>query len=107
MAESLSTASERILRASIAAHTRWAHTPNRTAATQPARDALMARFEREVDPDGTLAPQERAIRAENARKAYFQRLALKSARSRRKSRELTEVAQVAEAELDALGGDAS
>jgi hypothetical protein len=36
-----------------------------------------------VDPDGTLTPQARAQRAEHARKAYFQRLALKSAQARR------------------------
>jgi hypothetical protein len=46
----------------------------------------MRRFEREVDPDGTLDPAERARRAENARKAYFASLALKSAVSRRKAR---------------------
>lgn len=45
----------------------------------------MAKFEREVDPDGTLPPDELARRAEHARKAYFQRLALKSAQSRRKA----------------------
>ena len=99
--------SDRSLAGSIAAHESWARTADRSARTAPARAALMARFERDVDPNGTLAPDERARRAENARKAYFQRLALKSARSRRKSRELTEVAEVAEAELSALGGDAS
>lgn len=42
----------------------------------------MERFEREVDPDGVLDPVERAQRAAHARKAYFQRLALKSAQAR-------------------------
>ena len=106
MPDSLTT-SERRLLGSSAANTRWAHETNRTAATQPARDALMRKFEEQVDPDGTLATQERAKRAENAKRAHFQRLAFKSAISRRKSRELTEAAQVAEAELSALGGDAS
>jgi hypothetical protein len=45
---------------------------------------MLERFEREVDPDGTLPPAERAKRAEYARKAYFQRLALKSAQVRRR-----------------------
>jgi hypothetical protein len=45
---------------------------------------MMARFEREVDPDGILTPQERAKRAENAKSAYFKRLALKSARARQR-----------------------
>ncbi len=96
---------DRVLAAKIAAHESWAHTPDRTARTAPARAALMAKFETEVDPDGKLSPSERAIRAEHARKAHFSRLALRSAQSRRKSRELTAVADSAEAELAALGGD--
>ena len=64
----------------------------------------MARFEREVDPDGTLAPDERACRAEHLRKAHFTRLALASAKSRRKATELSKVAAEAEAELAELGG---
>jgi hypothetical protein len=54
------------------------------AVSQPARDAFMARFEREVDPDRTLDPAERTRRATHARKAYFTRLALKSAKARRR-----------------------
>ena len=46
---------------------------------------MMARFEREVDPDGVLTPQERTKRAENAKCAYFKRLALKSAKARSRS----------------------
>ena len=65
----------------------------------------MAKFEREVDPAGTLPLAERLIRAEHARRAHFARLALKSARSRRKSRELAIEANAAESELAALGGD--
>jgi hypothetical protein len=38
------------------------------------------------DPDNILLPAERAKRAENARKAYYQRLALKSAQARRRRR---------------------
>ena len=38
----------------------------------------------EVDPDRTLRSAERARRAEHAKKAYFTRLALKSAQARRK-----------------------
>ena len=52
--------------------------------TKAAREAFMARFEREVDPDGTLSPEERARRAEAARKAYFAQLAHKSAKARRR-----------------------
>ncbi len=44
----------------------------------------MARFERQVDPDGTLPEAERRRRAEAAKKAYFLGLALKSTKARRK-----------------------
>lgn len=69
--------------AKIAAHSRWSQTDDRTAATAPARAGLQRKFELQVDPDGVLAPEERAKRAESARRAHFQRLALKSAQSRR------------------------
>ena len=52
--------------------------------TAPARRAFLARFEDEVDPNGTLPPAERARRAEMAKRAYFTGLALKSAQARRK-----------------------
>lgn len=97
----MSTASERNLRAQIAAHASWAHTPDRTARTAPARRALAARFEHEVDPDGLLPAAERAKRAENARKAYYARLALTSAVARRRVRELSADAAAADAELAA------
>ena len=51
--------------------------------TASGRATFLARFEREVDPDGELAPDERARRAEYAKRAYFTRLALKSAQARR------------------------
>lgn len=98
--------SEARLRASIAAHESWARTPDRSARTAKARAALMARFEHEADPEGVLAPDERARRAEHLRRAHFQRLALKSAQSRRRAREASAAAVAAEAELRALGGDA-
>lgn len=70
--------------ASIASHESWAKTPDRAARTAPARAAMMAKFEQEVDPHNELSPQERAKRAENAKSAYYRRLALKSARARRR-----------------------
>lgn len=78
--------SDRILTAQIAAHTSWARTEDRAARTQRGREAFDARFEREVDPDGVLEPAERARRAAHARKAYFLRLALKSAKARRRGK---------------------
>jgi hypothetical protein len=100
-------ASERFMVASIAANTRWANETDRTAATSSARAAFNRRFEDEVDPDRRLSLAERARRADSARKAYFMRLALKSARSRRKSRELADTARAADAELSALGGESA
>lgn len=77
------TGEQRSLRARMAAHTSWANTSDPAARTEPARRAFDSRFEREVDPEGVLAPAERARRAESARRAYFHKLAYKSAASRR------------------------
>jgi hypothetical protein len=69
--------SRRSLAGRVAAHERWAREPDRAAATAPARRGFLARFEREVDPDMTLAPAERARRAESAMKAHMTRLAMR------------------------------
>lgn len=82
----LLTAKERSLRAKIAAHTLHATRDSREV-TSKARETFLSRFEREVDPTGTLPPEERTRRAEHARKAYFARLALRSARVRRSTKE--------------------
>lgn len=42
------------------------------------------RFQREADPDRTLPPEERALRAGHLRKAYMLRMALASSKSRPK-----------------------
>jgi hypothetical protein len=84
MARPSSDASERAMLASIASNVRWANERDRSAATAPARRAFADRFEREVDPDGVLPADERARRAVNARKAFYARLALASARARRR-----------------------
>lgn len=97
--------SERTLAGRIGAHESWAHTPDRAARTAPGRAAFAAKFERLADPDGTLPPRERAIRAEHLRKAHFHRLALASARARRRSRELISEADRAESALAELGSD--
>lgn len=72
------------MRGRIAAYTRWAHEPDRAAATAAARKAQLDRFETQVDPEGKLAPAERAKRAEAARKLYYTQLAFKSAKARRR-----------------------
>lgn len=87
---------ERQLAASIAAHESWAATLDRSARTAPARRALDQKFLDLADGD--------PVRAEHLRKAHFQRLALKSARARRRSKELAAEAESAEAELARAGG---
>ncbi len=68
--------SRRSLIARVAASERWAREPDRTKATAAARRGLEARFEREVDPDGVLPPDELAKRVKSAKTAYYSRLAL-------------------------------
>lgn len=64
---------------------RWAAVDDRSAATQPARDAFRDRFIREArERFGNLPGDELARRAEHLRKAYYKRLALRSAQARRK-----------------------
>jgi hypothetical protein len=76
--------SERVLQARLAAHSLHARVSDPAAHTLPARQAFLDRFAVEVDPEGVLPPAERDRRAEHARRAYFTRLALRSAQSRRK-----------------------
>lgn len=52
--------------------------------TAKARERFLARFEREVDPDNQLSPEERQRRAEHARRAYMARLAALSAAKRKR-----------------------
>ncbi len=78
------TPKNRALRARLGAHALHAKVTDPSAHTAPARQAFLDRFEREVDPEGVLPPAQRARMAEHARKAYFTRLALVSAKARRK-----------------------
>ena len=80
------SAAERTLRGRIAAYAMHAANDPRET-TKAARGAFIAKFERQVDPDGVLPPAERARRAEAAMRAHMSRLALKSARARRKRAE--------------------
>lgn len=75
------TPEQRSLRSRMAAYALHAKHDSRVT-TKPARDAFMARFERQVDPDRILSEAERRRRAEAAKKAYFSALALKSSRVR-------------------------
>jgi hypothetical protein len=66
-----------------AAQISWSNTANRTARTQPARDAAERRFETQVDPDGVLDPQTRRQMAAAARRAFYTKIARASVASRR------------------------
>ena len=75
---------ERSLRARIAAHSLHASRDSREL-TAPARNAFLAKFLDEIPDD--LPEAERLRRADQLRRAYFTRLALKSAQTRaRKAR---------------------
>jgi len=76
------TPSQRSQQARRAAYSSWARTPDPAARTAPARQRFLARFELEVDPQGTLPAAERLRRAEHAKRAYFSGLALRSSRVR-------------------------
>lgn len=77
------TPAERTLRASLAADTMWSRVSDRSARMAAATKAANERFERQVDPNGELSPEERARRGASARSAHMKRLALRSAQARR------------------------
>lgn len=76
------TPAERSAAARRAALTRWAMTPDRSAATAKARRASLARFEDQVDPDGLLTAEQRAQGAARLRRAHMIGMALESSRRR-------------------------
>lgn len=91
---------ERALSARLAAHESWAATADRATRTAPGRAAFLARFERQVDPDGTMNPTERALRADSARKAFYARIQLMSAQARRARAHAREL----ETQIESAGG---
>ena len=62
----------------IGAHESWARTADRSARTAPARAALEAKFLEEAGGD--------PVRAEHLKRAYYARLALRSAQARRRKK---------------------
>jgi hypothetical protein len=74
---------QRSLRASIAAHSRWAKEDPKVALV-PLRDAFMNSFRDQVDPDRTLPQEERERRAYAALRAHMAKLALASSKARAK-----------------------
>ncbi len=69
------SSSDLSLAGQIGAHISWANTTDRSARTAPARATFDAKFLEEAGGD--------PVKAAHLRKAYFARLALKSAQARR------------------------
>lgn len=61
------TLEQRTLRARIAAHASWATTTDRGEKARKGADALLARFEAQVDPDRVLPASQRATDARTFR----------------------------------------
>src|SRR5947207_1058932 len=72
------------LRALAANDARWSRLPSdkRRQQTQAARDAIMAKYLKQVDPDSTLPEDERHKLALQARRADLRSRALKAHRAR-------------------------
>lgn len=79
------TPAEQSIRGRVAAHVKWSKN-DPVEGTSKARAAFDKRFLDEVDPNRELPEAERLRRAQHARSAYFARLALASAKSRRQRR---------------------
>lgn len=97
------TRSHRSQIAALGAHEKWARCDDRKEATAPLRRGFEARFLKLADPDGALraeiekaggadSPTGRRLleqlnqKVDSARKAYFARLALASAKARAEKR---------------------
>jgi len=72
------TRAQRILRARVAANTRWSAPGARTVQA----DKRLARFADEIDPGHKLPESERMALARQRRRAYMQGLALASSKAR-------------------------
>lgn len=75
------TPAQRRDRSRLAAATRWAKPDSRQRQSEAARAAWYRKFEEQVDPEGTLAPAERAKLAKSAATAYMARLRLARGKS--------------------------
>lgn len=74
---------------------------DRRIVARKARETTISGFERQVDPDGLLAPAVRRKLGEAAYRVHMSRLATKSGRIRRGNRRARELAAEAEALLQA------
>ena len=76
------TPEQRRLRAKIAANARWSRPMARADQADAARSAILARLEREVDPTGTLSPDERTVLVRSAARKLSAELNAARARKR-------------------------
>jgi hypothetical protein len=76
------TPAQKSQRMSATAHHSWAQTSDRYARTRPGYDGLLARFAREIDPDGSMDATELAKRVESRKKAHFREIQRKASMAR-------------------------
>lgn len=81
------TPEQRVLRAKIGAHALHARHNGHEITKKATEASQHTRFERQVDPNNELLPEERTKRAAHARSAYMRGLALRRSMlaSKRKS----------------------
>ena len=77
------TPEQRRLRARVAANARWSRPMARADQATATRAAILARLERQVDPAGSLAPEERATLVWSAGRRLGTELNAARARKRR------------------------
>ena len=99
------TPEQRRLRAKIAANARWSHQAARTDQAEAARSAIFARLERQIDPDGTLPPDQRAVLVRCAARRLSAQLNAAKARKNRTAMTLSRCAAGPENRVD--GTDAA
>jgi uncharacterized protein (DUF2267 family) len=73
---------QRLLRSVLATARDWADPENVAARAAMLHRISQDQFDRQVDPEGGLIPEERARRANSARSAHFALLALRSSQKR-------------------------
>lgn len=86
------TPAGRRLSAQVAAHASWANTVDRTARAAGGDSATRSRanlraYERQIDPDGTMDPADRELRARSLRRSHMARLALLALNARQARKE--------------------
>ena len=80
----METPEQRSQHARLAALARWSREDSPRAATEAAREAFIARFERQIDPDHKLPEGQRRRAARNAIQEHMLRLSRKAAKARAK-----------------------